>query len=132
MDEQTKRDKDDVIYTRSSKRVDVELGVSFEMADEGPHKFYTGITQDISQGGVFLATHRILPIGDKVRLTFSLSGREISAQAEVVWSCDSVTAATYTGPGMGLRFMSISEEDKRFIEEYVKQRETIYYDDGEL
>jgi uncharacterized protein (TIGR02266 family) len=126
-----KREKDDVIYTRSAKRVDIELEVSFEIAEGGPHDFYTGITQDLSHGGIFVGTHRIVPIGAKMQLTFILDGREITAAAEVTWLRDPTTAASAgTEPGMGLRFISIAEEDREFIEAYVAQRETIFYDDG--
>lgn len=129
MADELKRDKDDVIYTRSAKRIDIELEVSFEVVEGGPHNFYTGITQDLSHGGIFLGTHQTLPIGHKMHLTFILAEREIKAYAEVVWLRESNTTAAGIQPGMGLRFIDITEEDRKFIEDYAAQRETIYYDD---
>jgi len=125
-----KRDKDDVIYKvlRKTPRVDAELEVSFEVSEEGPHNFYTGITQDISQGGIFLATHRILPKGTRIHLAFTLQGREISAEAEVVWTRTREAAGPGLEPGMGMRFIDLKKEDEEFIAAYVAERETIYYD----
>ncbi len=131
MTDELKRDKEDVIYTRrSAKRIDIELEVSFEVVEGGPHNFYTGITQDISHGGIFLGTHQTMPIGHKMHLTFILEGREIAAHAEVVWLRESETATAGIQPGMGLRFTEIAEADRKFIEDYAAQRETIYYDDN--
>ncbi len=130
MADEIKRDKDDVIYKflRKSPRVDAEIEVSFEVSEGGPHNFYTGITQDISQGGVFLATHRVLPVGSKLRITFTLQGREITADAEVVWTRTLEAIGPGVEPGMGMKFVNISKEDEAFIAAYVADRETIYYD----
>ncbi|HOW52243.1 MAG TPA: PilZ domain-containing protein [bacterium] len=129
MTDELKRDKEDVIYTRSAKRIDIELEVSFEVVEGGPHNFYTGITQDISHGGIFLGTHQTMPLGHKMQLTFILEGREIAARAEVVWVREPDMTASGIQPGMGLRFIEIAEADRKFIEDYAAQRETIYYDD---
>jgi len=130
MGDETKRDKDDVIYKvlRKNPRVEAELEVSFEVSEGGPHNFYTGITQDLSQGGIFLATHRILPIGSRIRVAFALLGREISAEAEVVWTRSREASGPEVEPGMGMRFVALAKEDGEFIAAYVAERETIYYD----
>ncbi|HNT26539.1 MAG TPA: TIGR02266 family protein [bacterium] len=132
-DDITKRDRDDVIFDkRRDTRIGAEFTVSFELAAEGPHKFFTGITQDISKGGIFLSTLQTLPIGTKMKIAFAVEGRNINAQAEVRWvrgpeASDSMGVT----PGMGLRFVDIAEEDRVYIDAYVKEKETIYYDDEE-
>ena len=71
----------------------------------------TGIasTQDISVGGFYMNTQAKIPEGATllVRIPFS-DGKQIIANAEVVYS----NAAR----GVGLRFQSLSEENRALIE----------------
>ena len=55
---------------RASERFDLEVKVDLE----SDHNFYTGLTQNISSGGVFIATHHIRKIGDRITLKFSAAG----------------------------------------------------------
>jgi uncharacterized protein (TIGR02266 family) len=133
-DDITKRDRDDVIFNkRQVPRLGVELSVSFEIATGGPHGFYTGITEDIGTGGIFLSTPQTLPVGTKMRVSFLVEEREIAAEAEVRWvrEADASQSVGVT-PGMGLRFIEIAAEDRTFISDYVKQKETIYYDEDDV
>lgn len=132
-DDLTKRDRDDVIFDkRRDTRIGAEFSVSFEVAAEGPHKFFTGITQDISKGGIFLSTLQTLPIGTKMRIEFAVEGRNIAAQAEVRWTREpEASDSVGVTAGMGLRFIEIAEDDRAYIDAYVKEKETIYYDDDE-
>ena len=55
---------------RASERFDLEVKVDLE----SDHNFYTGLTQNISSGGVFIATHHLRRIGDRITLKFTLPG----------------------------------------------------------
>ena len=44
---------------QARRRYQVEVGVASD------HNVYTGFTEDISSGGLFVATHDILPIGTR-------------------------------------------------------------------
>ncbi|HWN11749.1 MAG TPA: PilZ domain-containing protein [Pyrinomonadaceae bacterium] len=72
----------------------------------------TGVasTKDISVGGFYMNTQAELPDGSVllVRIPFS-DGRQIVANAEVVY--------TNPGRGVGLRFQSLSDENRSLIEE---------------
>src|SRR4029079_19692672 len=51
---------------RASERYDLEIKVDLE----SEHNFYTGLTQNISAGGLFIATHHLRRIGDRITLKF--------------------------------------------------------------
>ena len=72
----------------------------------------TGVasTKDISVGGFYMNTQAVLPEGSilLVRIPFS-DGKQIIANAEVVY--------TNSGRGVGLRFQSLSDENRNLIEQ---------------
>jgi len=72
----------------------------------------TGVasTKDISVGGFYMNTQAALPEGSilLVRIPFS-DGKQIIANAEVVY--------TNAGRGVGLRFQSLSDENRNLIEQ---------------
>src|SRR5262249_9518057 len=63
------------------KEVKVEIGL------HGENNFYTGITENISKGGVFVATHEPHEIGAFVELEVTLPGinRPIKTSGKVRW-----------------------------------------------
>ncbi len=71
----------------------------------------TGVasTQDISVGGFYMNTQSDLPQGSILLVRLPLdNGKQIVANAEVVY-CNA-------GRGVGLRFQSLSEENRALIE----------------
>ncbi len=132
MSEELKREKDDVIFNRRrDTRIETELNVSFEVSLDGPHSFYSGFTQDISKGGVFLATHQLYPLGTEMNISFILEGREISAKTKVMWVRKPETISGGLEPGMGLRFVEMKEEDLQAVISFIDKKETIFFDDEE-
>src|SRR5258708_3870166 len=63
---------------RAAERYDLEIKVDLE----SEHNFYTGLTQNISAGGLFIATHHLRRIGDRITLKFQLPGTEGSVEVE--------------------------------------------------
>jgi uncharacterized protein (TIGR02266 family) len=110
---------------RGHQRVDLEAVVTLE----SDHNFYTGLTRDISAGGLFVATHALRPVGARLRVRFSLPGASapIEADAEVRWVRDSRFSTL--PPGMGLRFVNVSGAALLAVSRFVQQRDTIFYDD---
>lgn len=109
-------------------RVDLEAEVGLESESN----FYTGLTQDISSGGLFVATHQTRPVGDRLVLKFALPGRPapITVEAEVRWVRQPTSIGAGDGtPGMGLQFVNITPEDKAAINTFIQQRESLFYDE---
>ncbi len=70
------------------------------------HNFWTGLTMNISEGGVFVATHVMLQPGSLVGLHLELPSQRIMTLGEVRWS------RSYTGdddvpPGLGIKFVGL-------------------------
>ena len=71
------------------------------------HNFWTGLTMNISEGGVFVATHVLLPVGSLVGLHLELQNQaRIMTLGEVRWS------RAYSGdddipPGLGIKFVGL-------------------------
>jgi len=87
---------------RVAERFDLEVKVDLE----SDHNFYTGLTQNISAGGLFVATHQLRRIGDYIKITFSLPGSPapISVNTEVRWIRENSLLHRFDGStGMGVR-----------------------------
>jgi uncharacterized protein (TIGR02266 family) len=111
---------------RGHRRVQLEAAVHLESASN----FYTGFTRDVSEGGVFVATEAVLPLGTAVDVRFSLpdGGAPIAVRAEVRWQ--RVLGAGADAPaGLGLRFVTLPPADQKRIEAFVAQRDSMFYDD---
>jgi uncharacterized protein (TIGR02266 family) len=115
---------------RASERFDLEVKVDLE----SDHNFYTGLTQNISAGGLFIATHHMRRIGDLITLKFTLPGSDkvISVDTEVRWLRENSALQRVEGAtGMGVRFINLSPEASAAITAFLESRDSLYYDDEE-
>jgi uncharacterized protein (TIGR02266 family) len=115
---------------RASERFDLEVKVDLE----SDHNFYTGLTQNISAGGLFIATHHLRRIGDKISLKFTLPGSDktVTVETEVRWIREnSALQRAEGGTGMGVRFINLSPETSTAITGFLENRESLFYDDEE-
>ena len=115
-------------HVRASERFDLEVKVDLE----SDHNFYTGLTQNISSGGLFIATSAIRKIGDRITLKFSIPGtpEPISVETEVRWIREnSALQRTDGATGMGVRFVNLSPAAAAAIQKFVQDRDSLYYDD---
>jgi uncharacterized protein (TIGR02266 family) len=103
--------------------VDLEVPIEIRNRDNQ----ITGITQNISAGGVFVATRRVLPAGNRVTLTFRLPDDErVEVDAEVRWlRAQRPIADDGRPPGMGLRFVATPIGAAASIQEFVRSREPV-------
>jgi uncharacterized protein (TIGR02266 family) len=125
-----KQQQDGGADRRTAARIDLEIEVGLETESN----FYTGLTQDISTGGLFVATHSLRKRGDRLMLKFSLPGVEapFTVEGEVRWlrEVGSLGAGRFDGAtGMGLKFINLAPQAKAVIASFLKQRESIFYDD---
>jgi len=113
---------------RAAERFDLEVKVDLE----SEHNFYTGLTQNISSGGVFIATHHLRKIGDRITLKFTLPGSDkvLDVETEVRWIRENTALMRAEGgTGTGVRFINLSPETSAAINAFVQARESLYYDD---
>lgn len=110
---------------RASPRYKVELDVSIG----SEHNFYGGFVENLSVGGVFIATHLLKPVGEVFEISVYLPGQEIAVKGlgEVRWirecSDRSIT------PGMGVRFLELEPGSAERIEAFLSQRDPMFFDE---
>jgi uncharacterized protein (TIGR02266 family) len=87
--------------------------------------FYAGLTQDISEGGVFIATYHLFPVGTRLELSFQLpDGTLIKTCGRVRWLRGD--AAQGERPGMGVAFGDLAEDALSAIARYCQERPPLY------
>jgi uncharacterized protein (TIGR02266 family) len=107
---------------RSATRTRLEVEVTLDSESQ----FFSGLTRDISRGGVFVATYRILPVGRAVVLEFTLPDESrVTATGQVRWIRDEVGDGT-APVGMGIVFDTLSDEDRARIEAFCVARDPLY------
>lgn len=101
---------------RKAGRVDAYLCVDLCSKDE----FWTGLTMNISTGGVFVATHAILPPGSLVGIHFELPrhDRRIMTLGEVKWRRE-YTGDDHVPPGLGIQFIGLDQASLEAIGDFV-------------
>ena len=111
---------------RVASRYAVEMDVTFE----SEHNFYAGFIENMSVGGVFIATHMLKPVGEMMDVTLNLPNREkpVCARGEVRWVRE-YNERSNVSPGLGLRFVKITEDDHLAIQEFLAHREPMFFDD---
>ena len=100
---------------------EVEIGLTSES------HIYTGLSLDVSTGGVFVATYEPAAPGTAVSLYFVLpDGHVVNAEGVVRWT----RAATADAPpGIGVAFVNISSESIAHIAAFCASRPPLYFDD---
>lgn len=123
---------------RRHPRFLLELAITMQ----GENNFYTGLSEDVSEGGIFIATHHLLAIGTRVVLSFTLPGAseaitvegtvqwvrgpDATARAENVFGGDRRYAQGVT-PGMGIRFRGIDRASVDAIRDFMFKRRPDFY-----
>lgn len=109
---------------RAAQRV--SMFVEIHMASDS--HFFSGLSGDISEGGVFVSTYRPLAQGDTVELEFSLPGSHdsIRVQGEVRWLREH---SAHEPRGVGIAFDALPEEARDRIHAFCTVRPPLYYDD---
>jgi len=76
------------------------------------------VAQDISQGGLFIATRRPLAVGSEVRLQLEQKETVIEVRGAVAWAQSEPSEDR--AAGMGIRFGKLSLEQRRAISRLVQ------------
>jgi uncharacterized protein (TIGR02266 family) len=109
--------------TRREGRFNVEIEVNV-LSDSN---FYVGFTENLSGGGLFIATYFVRPLGSKVEMCVRVPGRgnPLMLMGEVRWIREA--SASDAWPGMGIQFDAISEEDRVAILGFLATRDPLFF-----
>jgi uncharacterized protein (TIGR02266 family) len=111
---------------RNHLRAELEAEVSLESETN----FFMGFSEDISEGGLFVATYDLLPVGSQIQIELALpDGYVVRAIAEVRWVRDLRDESDGVSPGLGLRFVELQPTDRDAITQFVQARAPIFYDE---
>lgn len=112
---------------RAARRFPLKVEVSYG----SEHNFYTGFMENMSSGGLFVATHDPVSIGELYELTFTVPGlrRSCTATCEVRWVREYDSLDPDSVPGMGLRFKQLDPDARAAIELFIRHRDPIFFDD---
>jgi uncharacterized protein (TIGR02266 family) len=121
------RESPGTIEHRRCPRVPLEVQVGLDTHTN----FYTGFGENVSSGGLFVATFALLPLGTSIELTFSLpDGAQLRVQSVVRWLRDPHDLELRdTPPGMGLEFVELDPEARACVEAYVAARDPMFFPD---
>ena len=114
------------VELRAHDRVAIEVEVTLE----SENNFYDGITSDLSEGGVFIATFVPPKIGERLAMDLRLPGSTESFRVEGVvrWVRELRVACDGVPPGFGLQWTELSPEAHLAIQRFVAQRDTIFFE----
>lgn len=110
---------------RQFQRVSLEARISFE----SENNFYTGFTGDLSEGGIFVSTYDLQPIGTEIELEFMLpEGPVVKIVGIVKWLKEPQGTHEDISPGMGIEFTNVSPEHQAAIQRFISKRAPIFYE----
>ena len=107
-------------HSRFSVDLDVTIG--------SDHNFYAGFAENLSAGGVFIATHKLKPVGSTIELTITLPEGQFRARGEVRW-IRVFNEQSDTPPGMGVKFEDLDPAAVQAIQSFLARRDPLFFDD---
>ncbi len=108
------------------RRAQARAPFRVEVTLSSTHNFYTGIANDIGEGGIFVATPNPPEPGTIVSLQLSLPRlpEPVTIQGEVRW------IRSGGGPaGCGIRWLSLPPHVAEAIHRFVEQRTSLFFED---
>lgn len=109
---------------RESERVELEVDIGLHSDSQ----FYAGLSNDISEGGLFVSTVRALPVGSELTLSFVLpGGHAVTTRGRVAW-LSSPRDDDGTRPGMGVRFVQLEPQHRAAVEAFLRLRPAMLHE----
>ncbi len=107
-------------------RLDMEVNVDLFSADT----FFTGFTENISEGGLFIATSASFPLGERLRVRLSLMGGDPQEYLVVVCWVRPDGGINGLPGGMGVQFLDLPERERTRLQKFVDSgvKETLFVD----
>lgn len=110
------------IPRREQPRMKIDAEIDLHSASN----FFAGFSENISDGGLFIATERVVPIGAGVDLAFRLpNGIEIRGRGVVRW----LRSGGEDGQpaGVGVQFVNLSSTAEQAIQSFIQSRDPIFF-----
>ena len=111
---------------RAFERVPLKVEVNLRSEDT----FFTGFSENISEGGLFVATEAPCAVGTRLKLGLSLMGGAPEELPVVVRWVRPAGAAGGLPAGMGVQFEGLTPEKQAELQHFIDSqvKETLFYD----
>jgi uncharacterized protein (TIGR02266 family) len=111
---------------RTHPRYDVELEVGLAWSESN---FYVGLTANISEGGLFISTHELRPVGSQIDVSLKLPDHlePIRTTAVVRWQ-RVYSKTSDADPGIGVQFVSLAPEHLEAIRRFLSKRAPLFFE----
>jgi hypothetical protein len=110
-------------HTLQHRRVKVSLPVTIKTEEETLER----VTYNISPDGAFIRGLSPLELHEVIDMIISGPDRRIVVKAKVVWSSTQVPPEQDMPRGMGVEFIKISDEDRKFISSLISNSDFAVY-----
>jgi uncharacterized protein (TIGR02266 family) len=111
---------------RHAPRVPFEVEVTLQ----SEHNFFTGVANNLSEGGIFVATAQPPPIGTEVGFELVLGGERFLVMGVVRWLRDERAASSGAPAGCGVKWVHIEDGALDAIDRFIGVRQTDFYEEG--
>ena len=125
-----KQSSDSVVPGDSLHREHDRFVVDLQVDVLSEHNLYAGLAENLSAGGLFIATHQLQPVGSRIELSLRMPDSEEAFQivGEVRW-VRLYNEHSDTSPGFGVRFSELPPGSAEAINRFLGQREPLFFDD---
>jgi uncharacterized protein (TIGR02266 family) len=111
-------------------RVFARVGLNVEVNMRSENTFFTGFSENISEGGLFVATEAPYEIGERLDLSLSVMGDESKTLTGIVrWVRPGGTSGGLPA-GMGVQFVDLDDAVLRALQGFVDSgaKDTLFFD----
>lgn len=111
---------------RAHQRVSMEAEVSID----SEHNFYYGLSENVSEGGLFVSTFQPAPLGSEIEVSFTVPGRDkpLQVRGRVQWVREYSDRNREVPPGVGIQFVEPTEEVLSAVRWFIRKREPAFYE----
>lgn len=125
-------DDDEQAPSGRKKRIHQRVKLVVEVGADSANRFWSGLTENISAGGLFIATESPFEVGEELTVNLQLKGRR-GAQAihcRVCWLREFPDGGLL--PGMGVQFVDMSADQATAIKKYIETEdlEVLFWDEA--
>jgi uncharacterized protein (TIGR02266 family) len=114
--------------TETDKRR-ARVAMSVDISPGSESNFWAGLSQDIDEGGVFVATYDELSIGTCLDMTIRLPNKApMRTTGTVGWLRTHGPFTDELAPGLGVVFESLSDADRETIDEFMGSHPPLLYE----
>jgi uncharacterized protein (TIGR02266 family) len=111
------------------QRRTARVPLTVEVTLESDHNFFTGVADNVSEGGIFVATPTPPPIGSEVGFELVLGGERFLVMGVVRWVRGELAASQGAPAGCGVKWVHLEDGALDAILHFIDVRQTDLYDE---